>query len=121
MATAIMLRHEGTGLTKTGYVGFSWTTLFFGMFPALFRSDFITFIGAFAILVILGIFSFGFGSLLAMFIWAFVYNRFYTSRLIERGYRIVGDDYASLKARQVLGIVEPGAPSARIEPSFGPR
>ena len=39
MATRIMLKHPQTGVIKPGYFGFSWTTFFFGGFPALFRGQ----------------------------------------------------------------------------------
>lgn len=44
MAHTIRLTHKNSGVLKDGYYGFSWTTLFFGSFPALFRGDFLTFI-----------------------------------------------------------------------------
>jgi hypothetical protein len=49
MATKINMLNPDTGLIKTGFYGFSWTTFFFGAFPALFRSDFITFVGVFVV------------------------------------------------------------------------
>jgi hypothetical protein len=39
MATKVQMKNPSNGLIKDGFVGFSWTTLFFGCFPALFRSD----------------------------------------------------------------------------------
>jgi hypothetical protein len=107
MAIRVMLRNPTTGLLKTGYVGFSWTTFFFGMFPALFRGDFLTFIGAFAVLLILGILTAGIGSGIAMFVWAFLYNRYYTRRLLERGYLLNDSPGINAYATLKLGISQP--------------
>ncbi len=104
MATRIVLKHKDTGIIKDGYYGFSWTTLFFGFFPPLFRADFLTFIGAFVILVILGGLTFGIGSGIASLIWAFMYNRYYTRRLLERGYQFGGSDSENAKAASKLGV-----------------
>ena len=104
MATAVMLRHRDSGITKRAFYGFSWTTLFFGFFPALFRGDFLTFIGGFVVLVILGILTVGIGSGIAMFIWAFFYNGYYSRRLLERGYEFVGSDPNVVEAKLKLGV-----------------
>jgi len=42
MATRVKMKHKDTGLTKDGFVGYSWTTLFWGFWPALFRGDYAT-------------------------------------------------------------------------------
>ena len=39
MATPIMIKHPATGMTKTGYYGFSWTYLFFGPLVLLVRGE----------------------------------------------------------------------------------
>lgn len=104
MATAVRLKHKDTGIPKTGFFGFSWTSLFFGFFPALFRGDYMTFIGGFAIQLILGAFTFGLGAIIASIVWAFIYNKYFTTKLLERGY--VLDDDAGLvqAAKAAYGI-----------------
>ena len=104
MATVVMLKHKDSGVIKRGYYGFSWTTLFFGFFPALFRSDFQTFIGAFVVMLILGLFTFGVGAWIAAFAWAFLYNGYYTRKLLERGYVIADSEGTASEARARLRI-----------------
>jgi hypothetical protein len=104
MATQVRLRHPDTGIIKDGYFGFSWTTLFFGFLPALFRGDFITFIGAFVIIVILFFATFGIGAIIAQLIWAFMYNKYYTLRLLEKGYVFNGSPEVNRQAASELGV-----------------
>jgi hypothetical protein len=99
-----MLKHRDSGLVKRGFYGFSWTTLFFGFFPALFRGDFITFLGGFAVLVVLGIFTIGIGSGIAMIVWAFWYNKYYTRKLLERGYMFADSEGVVAEAKAKLGV-----------------
>jgi hypothetical protein len=90
MAKDIYLKHS-TGLTKIGYYGFSWTTFFFGPFPALFRGDFKWFlIGLLAVLIITPVV----GPLVPLIwvIWAFFYNRIYTRDLIQSGFMLDPED-----------------------------
>ena len=104
MATRIPMKHEATGLMKDGFYGFSWTTLIFGGFPALFRGDFITFIGLFVILVILAVATAGFGAFLGMLVWAFMYNKYYTRKLIERGFRFNSSPEENQRAAAAIGV-----------------
>jgi hypothetical protein len=104
MAQTITLRHKTSGIMKEGFYGFSWTTLFFGCFPALFRGDFLTFIGIFVVLLLLGIVTFGIGTFFAMFIWAFFYNGYYTKRLLEKGYELAGSTLQNESAAKALGV-----------------
>ncbi len=115
MAKQILLKHKSSGVMKNGYYGFSWTTLFFGGFPALFRGDFLTFLGMFAILVIVGFWSFGIGSLIAMFTWAFFYNGYYTRKLLERGYEFADTPHSNSQAASVLGVQIPSDATNRTE------
>jgi hypothetical protein len=80
---------EKSGLIKEAPVGFSWTTLFFGMFPALFRGDFKWTL----IMVLAGLFTAG----LAFLVFAFIYNRLYITSMIESGYKI--KNYSGNKAQ----------------------
>ncbi|KWT98179.1 conserved hypothetical membrane protein [Variovorax sp. WDL1] len=97
---------------KNGFYGFSWTTLFFGFFPALFRGDFLTFIGGFVIAVIIGLMTFGIGALAIGIIWAFMYNKYYTRRLLERGYSLAGSEGENALAASALGMAMPIAANA---------
>ena len=83
MAQMIVL--EKNGIQKKSFVGFSWTTFFFGFFVPLIRGD----IKWFLIMLILSFLSFG----LAQFILCFLYNKFYTINLLEQGYK-PADDYS---------------------------
>ena len=104
MATKIKMENPRTGETATGFYGFSWTTLFFGAFPALFRKDFITFIGVFIVLAILAVFTVGIGATVAMFIWAFMYNKYYTVNLVKKGFYFAATHTENELAASKLGL-----------------
>lgn len=90
MAIKIRMENHRTGEWVTGMYGFSWTTLFFGPFPALFRRDFRTFIIFILSMILLGLYTLGAGTIVLIFLWAFKYNRYYTNRLIIRGFYFAG-------------------------------
>ena len=90
MAHTIALRNPETDLTATSYSGFSWTTLFFGAIPALFRGDFITFLIIAAIDFILAGATFMIGAIFFNIVWAFFYNSFHARSLISKGYMTEG-------------------------------
>lgn len=96
MATVIMMKNPQTGFINKGFYGFSWTTLFFGGIPAFFRGDLIT-----GILVTIAWMLTG-G--IAGIVWAFIYNRWYTRRLLEQGYQFVGSAQQIMAAKASLGI-----------------
>ena len=52
----------------------------------------------------MGIVSFGIGAVLAMLIWAFIYNKYYTRRLLEQGYEFADSDAKISEARLRLGV-----------------
>jgi hypothetical protein len=104
MAAAIQLKHPETGILKTGFSGFSWTSFFFGGFPALFRGD----VG-YGLAILLGgclaaIISFGALWFVVSVVWAAIYNKNYTHRLIQAGYRFDDSPHRVDAAKRSLGI-----------------
>ena len=93
MAQMIVL--EKNGIQKKSFIGFSWTTFFFGFFVPLIRGD----IKWFLIMLILSFLSFG----LAQFILCFLYNKFYTVNLLEKGYSPA--DEFSRSILKIKGII----------------
>src|SRR5690606_22589566 len=67
-----------TGRTAIGLQGFSWTTLFFGVFPALFRGHFV----AFFVMGIIAFLTMG----LSWLVFPFFYNGWHWNKLISQGY-----------------------------------
>ena len=96
MATTILMKHPKTGVVKKGLYGFSWTTLFFGGFPALIRGDILVGVAV----MVASLCTMG----LAGIIWAFIYNKRYTIKLIEQGYELSGSEGENTLARTKLGI-----------------
>jgi hypothetical protein len=63
-----------------------------------------TFVGVFVVLTIIGLATAGFGIFVAMIVWAFMYNKYYTRKLIERGFKFNGTAEENNLAAQVLGV-----------------
>jgi hypothetical protein len=98
----VILVNQG-GLTKDVKVGFSWTTFFFGFFPALFRGDLKWAVIMFIISVALGSFTFGIGAWVSGIVFSFVYNKIYIKELIEKGYRPATEESRRLlEDRQII-------------------
>ncbi|MBY4639591.1 hypothetical protein K6L44_06195 [Gluconacetobacter entanii] len=104
MATQVRLRHKDTGIEKEGFYGFSWTALFFGAIPCLFRMDFITFIGFFVVQCIIGACTLGIGVFVTSLVWAFIYNKYYTRKLLEKGYVFDDSPERVAAAKVALGV-----------------
>jgi hypothetical protein len=79
MARTVITLSNGVEV-KNAPVGFSWTTFFWGPFPALMRGDF----KWGAILFVLAMFTSGVSSVVA----AFVYNKFYIKDMLAKGYKV---------------------------------
>ena len=98
MAKKVALIHPQTGLMKSGFYGFSWTFLFFGWFVPLFRGELMIALLHFTITVItIGLWQ---------IIFAFLYNKQYTSRLLEKGYVLNDTEEVNEEARRKLGILK---------------
>ena len=77
--TIITFENPNTGHVKEAPVGFSWTVLFFGFFPPLFRGDWKWGV----IMFLLALITFGLSGLVFMFI----YNKLYIKDLIGSGFK----------------------------------
>lgn len=80
-------------IKQDGFVGFSWTTFFFGFWVPIFRKDFKTALILFVLTIAVGFFTFGAGILILDIILGFFYNKYFTENLVKAGFRPV-DDYS---------------------------
>ena len=94
MATAIPIKHNQSGMMKTGYYGFSWTYFFFGWLVPLIRGE----LGVGALHLLFTIVTFGLWQL----VLCFLYNKQYMTRMITTGWELAGDEGENLKARAAL-------------------
>ncbi len=98
MAKKVQLIHPQSGLMKSGYYGFSWTFLFFGWFVPIFRGElFISLLHFVITLVTLGLWQ---------VIIAFLYNKQYMTRMLEKGYVLNDTEEINEVARRKLGIAK---------------
>tara|TARA_A100001015_G_C15018516_1_gene726757 strand:+ start:689 stop:991 length:303 start_codon:yes stop_codon:yes gene_type:complete len=88
MAFATINFENKSGVSKEAPVGFSWTTFFFGFFPALIRGDWMWALIIFAATFV----SFGFAGI----VFAFIYNRLYIQGLLKQGFKV--KNYSGNKA-----------------------
>jgi hypothetical protein len=98
MAKRVALIHPQTGLMKSGFYGFSWTFLFFGWFVPVFRGELLVALLHLAITVV----TFGLWQLII----AFLYNKHYMTRMLEKGYVLNDTEAVNEAARQKLGIMK---------------
>ena len=98
MAKRIQLINPETGLMKSGHYGFSWTFLFFGWFVPIFRGELFISLLHFVITIV----TFG----LWQVIIAFLYNKQYMTRMLEKGYVLNDTEEVNEAARLKLGIAK---------------
>ncbi len=80
--TVLNYRNPVNNETRKVPVGFSWTTLFFGIFPALFRGDWKWAI----IMALIALPTYG----MSFFIFPFFYNRLYRNDVESKGFEVEG-------------------------------
>ena len=108
--TTIKLKNETTGQYKEAPVGFSWTTFFFGFFPALFRGDWkhalIMFVFAIPTMGIINL------------VYCFKYNKFYVHDLVGKGFKAVMTkeeaEFMSARVGVPLPILQPKETSHQV-------
>lgn len=114
MARHVPMRRPGYAGFKTAYSGFSWTTLFFGFFPALFRADgmgLLFGIGVGVASAITWAFLLGW---VPWLIWAAVYNRNHLERLLAEGWYPV--DHGSPFGQPAAGAAISAPPGWYADP-----
>jgi len=75
---------------RSAPIGFSWTTLFFGPFPMLFRGAWKWFVIQFLV----NLCTFGFAGL----VWMFIINRLYLNDLVKDGFQFKSTDRSTYDA-----------------------
>lgn len=106
MATKITLRHKASGVEKNAFYGFSWTTFFFGIFPALCRGDWLGFFGSLAVHVVLAFLTLGIGNIVFSLVMCFVYNGWHARRLLVAGYEFTGSQDSKDRAARALNVAQ---------------
>ncbi|MFM8555944.1 MAG: hypothetical protein ACKODG_07195 [Betaproteobacteria bacterium] len=99
MARKVMIQHPQTGIVRNGFYGFSWTYLFFGWWVPLIRGE----LGVAALHLLFTFFTLG----LWQVIVAFLYNRQFMIRMLEKGYVLADREDVMSAARVALGIGTP--------------
>lgn len=107
MAQSIQMTHTKTGIVKDGYIGFSYSYFFLGIFSLgwiipLYRGNLVLSL----ICLIFHMFTLPLWMPTALLFGLF-FNKFYTLRLIEEGYRFTdSDEELVARAKIVLGVVK---------------
>lgn len=89
MARQVLLQREGQPGATSAYAGFSWTTLFFGFLPALFRRDGMGVIFGLGVCLSSVVAWTAYLGWLPWIIWAASYNRNHLGRLRSDGWQPV--------------------------------
>ena len=103
--TKLVMENPNTGHIKEAPVGFSWTVLFFGFFPPLFRGDWKWAI----IMFLLSMITMGLSGLVFMFI----YNKLYIKDLGGSGFKVKSVGMGTIdQVSQKIGLNLPALQAA---------
>jgi hypothetical protein len=95
-AKRVWMKNPATGKLEKGFFGFSWTYLYFGWWVPLIRGETaIAFLHLLATILTVGIWQ---------LVVSFLYNRQYTGRLIEKGFKFCDEVPINLRAAHALGV-----------------
>lgn len=86
--TQIIFENPKTGQSRIALVGFSWTTLLFGPFPMIFRSNWKRFV----IILLIGFFTLGISNIF----FAFVVNKMHVKDLINDGFKVKSVEHGTI-------------------------
>jgi hypothetical protein len=95
-AKRVMMKNRATGQIKSGFYGFSWTYFFFGFWVQLFRGE----LGVAALHLLFSIVTVGVWQVIV----SFLYNKQYTNRLIEKGFRFSDSLQKNQRAAENIGV-----------------
>jgi hypothetical protein len=93
---SVLLKSTHSGLTKKGYTGWCWTYFFFGFLVPIVRGE----IGIGLMHLVFSLFTFG----IFQIVMTFLYNKQYTSRLLESGWEFADNEEHNRLAKKRLGI-----------------
>ena len=94
----VSLHHTQSGMLKSAPVGFSWTTFFFGPFPALFRGD----LKWFAIMLIVGVSTLWVANFI---IFGAIYNKRHLVDLMSKGFTPADDHSRNVLAQKGIAVM----------------
>lgn len=99
--TEIVMQNPATQAVKSAPIGFSWTVLFFGFLPPLFRGD----IKWGLIILLFWLLSAG----LTNIVFSFIYNKLFVKEMMAEGYCVhpVQDEGMKTRVLNSLGFFPP--------------
>ncbi len=95
---SVLIKHQPSGLVKSGYLGYCWTYLLFGWLVPVFRGE----IGIGVLHLVLTFVTFG----IFQIVMPYLYNKQYMTRLLTSGWQLSDEESIMSVARLKLGIAQ---------------